>query len=155
MRTWKIDHEPARPRRAGLATRKLVPLLALLPLTACIYGPRASLSWGEALASMFVFFAIFAAAWIFIGLFTDIWFRRDDLSGLAKAGWTLVLVVLPLLGSLIYIVARPKIAIVKEFKLEAQDQMSDAEMVAQLNELKAAGKISDADYEEEMRNVRP
>ena len=65
------------------------------------------------------------------------------------------MVVLPLLGSLIYIVARPKIAIVKEFKLEAQDQMSDAEMVAQLNELKAAGKISDADYEEEMRNVRP
>ena len=155
MRTWKIDHEPVRYRRAGLATRQLVPLLALLPLTACIYGPRASLSWGEALASMFVFFAIFAAAWIFIGLFTDIWFRRDDLSGLAKAGWTLVLVVLPLLGSLIYIVARPKIAIVKEFKLEAQDQMSDSEMVAQLNELKAAGKISDADYEEEMRNVRP
>ena len=33
--------------------------------------------------------------------------------------------------------------------------MSDSEMVAQLNELKAAGKISDADYEEEMRNVRP
>ena len=151
----KISHEPARLLPATAAMRRVAVLLAVLPLTACIYGPRASLSWGEALASMFVFFAIFAAAWIFIGLFTDIWFRRDDLSGLAKAGWTLVLVVLPLLGSLIYIVARPKIAIVKEFKLEAQDQMSDAEMVAQLNELKAAGKISDADYEEEMRNVRP
>ncbi len=151
----KISHEPARLLPAAAAMRRVAVLLAVLPLTACIYGPRASLSWGEALASMFVFFAIFAAAWIFIGLFTDIWFRRDDLSGLAKAGWTLVLVVLPLLGSLIYIVARPKIAIVKEFKLEAQDQMSDAEMVAQLNELKAAGKISDADYEEEMRNVRP
>ena len=67
----------------------------------------------------------------------------------------MALVVLPLLGSLIYIIARPKIAVVGEFKLEAHNQMSSSEMVAQLNELKAAGKISDADYEEEMRNVRP
>ena len=155
MRHSMIGHEPVRPWPAAAAMRRAAVLLAVLPLTACIYGPRASLSWGEALASAFAFFIIFAAAWIFIGLFTDIWFRRDDLSGLAKAGWTLVLVVLPLLGSLIYIIARPKIAIVGEFKLEAHNQMSDSEMVAQLNELKAAGKISDADYEEEMRNVRP
>jgi hypothetical protein len=34
--------------------------------------------------------------------------RRPDHSGPAKAGWALFIVVLPLLGALIYIVARPE-----------------------------------------------
>jgi hypothetical protein len=35
-------------------------------------------------------------------------FRRPDHSGPAKAGWALLIVVLPLLGALIYIVSRPE-----------------------------------------------
>lgn len=51
------------------------------------------------------------ALW-FMVVFTVIWafidnFRRRDHSGWAKAGWALVIVVLPLLGTLIYLVARP------------------------------------------------
>jgi len=51
------------------------------------------------------------ALW-FVVVFTVIWafidnFRRRDHSGWAKAGWALVIVVLPLLGTLIYLVARP------------------------------------------------
>jgi hypothetical protein len=42
--------------------------------------------------------------WLLISLFSDI-FRRDDLSGWGKAGWVLFLIVLPLLGSLIYLIA--------------------------------------------------
>ena len=34
-------------------------------------------------------------------------FRRSDHSGLAKAGWTLLIIFLPLIGVLIYMVARP------------------------------------------------
>ncbi len=34
-------------------------------------------------------------------------FRRRDQSGWAKAGWTLFVIFLPLLGVLIYMVARP------------------------------------------------
>ena len=34
-------------------------------------------------------------------------FARSDHSGWAKAGWTLLIVVFPLLGSLIYMIARP------------------------------------------------
>jgi hypothetical protein len=33
-------------------------------------------------------------------------FRSQDLSGWAKAGWLLVVIVLPLIGILIYLVAR-------------------------------------------------
>jgi hypothetical protein len=39
-------------------------------------------------------------------------FRRRDHSGWAKAGWALVIVILPLLGTLIYLVARPADALV-------------------------------------------
>jgi hypothetical protein len=34
-------------------------------------------------------------------------FRRSDHSGLAKAGWTLLIIFLPLIGALIYMIARP------------------------------------------------
>jgi hypothetical protein len=34
-------------------------------------------------------------------------FRRRDHSGWAKAGWTVVIFLIPFLGSVIYIVARP------------------------------------------------
>ena len=34
-------------------------------------------------------------------------YPRRDHSGWAKAGWALVIVILPLLGTLIYLVARP------------------------------------------------
>jgi hypothetical protein len=44
--------------------------------------------------------------WIFIALFADI-FRRKDISGGAKAGWILLIFILPLIGALIYVVARP------------------------------------------------
>jgi uncharacterized membrane protein YhaH (DUF805 family) len=46
-------------------------------------------------------------AWIavLINVFRDI-FRSDDMSGFAKAAWTLLVVVLPLLGVLVYLVAR-------------------------------------------------
>src|SRR6266545_4326388 len=45
--------------------------------------------------------------WIFITLFADI-FRRDDIGGWAKAGWILLIFVVPFLGALIYMIARPK-----------------------------------------------
>ena len=44
--------------------------------------------------------------WMFIAVFADL-FRRDDLSGGAKAGWILLIFILPLFGILIYVIARP------------------------------------------------
>ena len=62
---------------------------------------------GEWLWAMFVFFLWFQVIFIFIRVFADI-FHRRDLSGAAKAGWIFLLVVLPFLGALIYLIARPK-----------------------------------------------
>ena len=56
---------------------------------------------------MLVFFLWLMFFWVFISVVADI-FRRDDISGWAKAGWLLLIIVLPLLGILIYVIARPK-----------------------------------------------
>jgi hypothetical protein len=37
-------------------------------------------------------------------------FKRSDHSGVAKAGWTVLLLFLPVIGALIYIIARPPMA---------------------------------------------
>ena len=63
---------------------------------------------GDLLVAMFAFSFIFMYVWMFIGVFSDI-FRRPDLSGAAKAAWTLLIFILPLVGILIYLVVRPPV----------------------------------------------
>jgi hypothetical protein len=55
--------------------------------------------------SMIIFFLWVAWIWILILILSDV-FRRDDLSGWGKAGWTLFLIILPFLGVLIYLIAQ-------------------------------------------------
>jgi hypothetical protein len=55
--------------------------------------------------TMLWFFLFFAWIWLLITLFADI-FRSEDLSGWGKAGWTIFIVVLPLVGALVYLIAR-------------------------------------------------
>ena len=56
---------------------------------------------------MFVFYLFFMVIWMFIRVFADI-FHRDNLSGWGKAGWILLIFVVPFIGILIYLIARPK-----------------------------------------------
>ncbi len=64
-------------------------------------------TFGSVLWAMVVFFFWFMLIWIFIGVFADL-FRRNDLSGWAKAGWLLLIFIVPFFGILIYLIARPK-----------------------------------------------
>jgi uncharacterized membrane protein len=64
-------------------------------------------SFGDVIWAMIAFYFWFLFIWAFIKIFADI-FRREDVSGWAKAGWVLLIVVLPLLGILIYLIARPR-----------------------------------------------
>jgi len=52
--------------------------------------------------TMLVFFAFVAWLFVMVVLLTDI-FGRRDISGWAKAGWTVFLIVLPFLGALTYL----------------------------------------------------
>jgi hypothetical protein len=66
-------------------------------------------TFGTLLWAMVAFFFWFIFIWMFITVFADV-FRRPDLSGAAKAGWILLIVVLPLIGILIYMITRPSSA---------------------------------------------
>jgi hypothetical protein len=63
--------------------------------------PLLSMFW--VLLWWWVLFSIFfAVIWAFVDNF-----RRPDHSGWAKAGWALVILAIPLFGTLIYLIARP------------------------------------------------
>jgi Phospholipase_D-nuclease N-terminal/Short C-terminal domain len=111
-------------------------------------------SFGNVLWTMLVFFFWFMAIWIFIMVFSDI-FRRRDLSGWAKGGWILLIFIVPFLGALIYLIARPKMT---EQDKEDMARMQEAERrvsgyspadeVAKLSTLRDEGKITAEEYEE-------
>ena len=109
--------------------------------------------------SLFVFFFWVMAIWLFIALFGDI-LRRDDLSGWGKAGWIVFLIVLPFLGALIYVIARPKVTpqdvrtmTQSEAAYRAAAQVSTADELQKLSELRAQGVLSDQEYEELKRRT--
>ncbi len=102
---------------------------------------------------MAVFFFWFMAIWIFIQIFADI-FHRRDLSGGAKAGWIVLLFVLPFLGALIYMIARPKMTEQDREDIarvqEAQRRLSGyspAEELEKLAKLRDSGELSAEEYE--------
>ena len=55
--------------------------------------------------SMILFFAWVIWIWMMITILADV-FRRNDLSGWAKAAWVVFLIVLPFLGVLVYLIAQ-------------------------------------------------
>jgi len=56
--------------------------------------------------TMAIFFLWVIWIWLLIMVLADN-FRRRDHSGWAKAGWTLFVIFLPLLGVLVYMISRP------------------------------------------------
>ncbi|HEX6659814.1 MAG TPA: SHOCT domain-containing protein [Ilumatobacter sp.] len=60
---------------------------------------------GQVFWSMLWFFLFFIWIWLLISLFGDI-FRSADLSGGAKAMWTIFIIILPFLGVLVYLIVR-------------------------------------------------
>jgi hypothetical protein len=69
-----------------------------MPLFAADY-PFLNILW-----SMILFFAWVIWLWMVFAILSDV-FRRRDLSGWGKAGWSVFLIVLPFLGALIYLIA--------------------------------------------------
>jgi type VI protein secretion system component VasK len=111
-------------------------------------------TFGSVLWAMVVFFFWFMLIWMFIAVFADI-FRRNDIGGGAKAGWIILIFVIPLIGILIYMIARPKMTEQdKEMMAQAQEAQrraegySAADEVAKLAKLRDEGKISAEEYEE-------
>ncbi|MGZ8764822.1 MAG: SHOCT domain-containing protein [Acidimicrobiia bacterium] len=115
---------------------------------------------GQVLWSMIWFFLFFIWIWILITVFADI-FRSRDLSGWAKAIWTIFVIVVPYLGVFVYLIARghkmhehaaeaaaAQDAAAQEYiRQAAGTTKSPADEIARLAELKERGAISDAEFE--------
>ena len=86
-------------------------------------------------------------------------FRSDDMSGWGKAGWMLLVLVVPLLGVLIYLIARgdgmtqrqiasaqAQQADFDSYVREVSSSSSTADEISKLSELKANGTITDDEF---------
>jgi hypothetical protein len=108
---------------------------------------------------MIVMFFWVMAIWLFVVLIGDV-FRRDDISGWSKAAWTLFIVVLPFLGAIVYIAARPKVTagdVRMATRAEAASQavagVSTADELAKLGQLRSQGVLDDQEYEDLKRKT--
>ncbi len=109
---------------------------------------------------MLWFFCFFIWIMLLIRVFADI-FRSHDLSGWGKAGWTILVLFLPLLGVLAYVIARGESMQKRQVTeaVEAKQQMdeyirqtaakaSPVDELAKLAQLHDAGTLNDAEYEQ-------
>jgi len=110
------------------------------------------LSFADIFWSLIVFYFWFMIIWIFIRIFADI-FHRNDLSGVAKVVWILVLFILPFLGALIYMIMRKPTEQDRQEIEQAQEMQrraagySAADEVAKLQQLKDSGAITQQEFD--------
>jgi ABC-type multidrug transport system fused ATPase/permease subunit len=117
--------------------------------------------------SMFIFFLWIIWIWILITVFIDI-FRSHDLSGWAKTLWFLFVLFIPLIGVLVYLIARGgKMHEHAVRQAQQQDQefrqyvqqaaasspASTADQLAKLADLRDRGVISAEEFEREKAKV--
>jgi ABC-type multidrug transport system fused ATPase/permease subunit len=107
--------------------------------------PLLNLFW-----SMFIFFLWVIWIWILITVFIDI-FRSHDLGGFAKALWFLFVLFIPLIGVLVYLIARGG----KMHEHAAQQaQQQDAEARAYIQQAAASAPASTADQLAKLADLR-
>jgi hypothetical protein len=111
----------------------------------------------EVLWTMIIFFAWVIWIWIAITVLIDV-FRRHDISGWGKAGWTVFIIVFPFLGVLVYLISqhegmRERSAKQAQAQQQAFDQYvreaagGSAAEIAKAKELLDAGTITQAEFE--------
>jgi hypothetical protein len=101
-------------------------------------------TFGTVLWWMLGLFFWFAVVWMFIAVFADI-FRRD-MSGWAKAAWIVVIVLLPFLGTLVYMIARPGV-LQHDRPATAGGRSTDpAGEIATVAQLHKDGRITDDEF---------
>ena len=64
-------------------------------------------TFGQAMWTMFVFFAWILFFWLLFVVFGDL-FSRHDISGWGKAGWSIFVIVLPFIGIFAYLISQGK-----------------------------------------------
>ncbi|HZE06754.1 MAG TPA: SHOCT domain-containing protein [Solirubrobacteraceae bacterium] len=117
----------------------------------------ASYTFGEALLTVLEVALLFLWIWIAIGVVVDI-FRSRDMSGWGKAAWLVLIVIVPLIGVLIYLIARGH-KMSEHAVTQAREQdaafrnyvrsaaASPADDLAKLEDLHSRGVLSDEEFQ--------
>jgi hypothetical protein len=113
---------------------------------------------GQVFWSILWFFLFFMWIMLVFNVIGDI-FRSDDLSGAAKAIWTIVIVFLPFLGVFVYLIARgdkmgqhaiesaqAQEAAVQSYIRQTAGGTSAADQLQSLADLHTSGKLTDEEY---------
>jgi Phospholipase_D-nuclease N-terminal/Short C-terminal domain len=95
----------------------------------------ASITFGQVLLIVLEIALLAGWIWVSISVISDV-YRSPDLSAAAKAGWLFAIVLIPLLGVLLYIIARG-------------DKMSEHEVGGerQLEDLRNRGVLTDDEFQ--------
>jgi hypothetical protein len=120
----------------------------------------ATYSFGDVMWTMFVFFAWILFFWMLFGVFGDL-FGRHDISGWAKAGWTVFVIILPFLGIFVYLISQGKgmgeraqqrsqaqQSQVDDYVRSVASSGSPTEEIAKGKELFDSGAITQAEYDQ-------
>jgi hypothetical protein len=102
------------------------------------------------------FLAFFILLVLWIGLFLtwsfSIWdiFRRHDLSGAAKAGWFILVIILPFIGTVIYLLRRPRSAgaeVTPRVEGASSSSQSSAQQLETLARLRDGGYLTEEEFQ--------
>jgi len=131
-----------------------------MPLAASTGYPVLDVFW-----TMFEIFAFVVWFWLLFVVLTDV-YRSRDLSGWAKAAWTIFVIFLPLIGILTYLIVRGRSMnqraaqqaqqqdeAFRSYVQEAAGSPSSADQLAKLADLRQRGVISSAEFENEKSKV--
>jgi hypothetical protein len=105
------------------------------------------------LTDVFALFIFVLWFWLLVTVASDL-FRRDDVSGLAKVLWVILLIVLPYVGIFAYMLTQGRGMTARHDQRAKQSRealqhamgLSVADEIEKLGRLKASGTISDAEY---------
>ena len=120
----------------------------------------AAYTFGDVMWTMFVFFAWILFFWLLFGVFGDL-FSRHDISGWAKAGWCVFVIILPFLGIFVYLISQGK-SMGERAQQRAQSQQaqmdtyvrsvaasgSPTEEIAKGQELLKSGAITQTEFDQ-------
>jgi hypothetical protein len=117
----------------------------------------------NAIWTMFVFFGFIIWLWMLFAVLVDV-FRRHDISGWAKAGWTLFVIVLPFLGVLTYLIVHGRdMGERRAHDVQASQTQFDQHIrsvaggpageISQAKELLDSGAITQAEFDEIKRHA--
>jgi hypothetical protein len=102
-------------------------------------GMLAAYTFGQAMWTMFVFFMWILWFWLLFTVFADL-FRRHDIGGWGKAGWTVFVIILPFLGVFIYLIVEGRAMGERSAK---QAQAAQSEMDSYVRSVAGSGGASD------------